>query len=94
MKNIKLEGWEEEIFRKSGMDMDTLLCLKWITNKVLLYSTGDSGQCYVAAWMGREFGREWIRVYVWLSPFAVHLKLSQHCQLAILQYKIRFLILN
>ena len=22
-----------------------------------------------------------IRVYVWLSPFAVHLKLSQHCLL-------------
>lgn len=22
---------------------------------------------------------EWIRVYVWLSPFAVHLRLSQHC---------------
>ena len=24
---------------------------------------------------GGEFGREWIHVYVWLSPFAVHLKL-------------------
>ena len=22
---------------------------------------------------------EWIHVYVWLSPFAVHLKLTQHC---------------
>ena len=21
-------------------------------------------------------------VYVWLSPFAIHLKLSQHCELA------------
>ena len=26
--------------------------------------------------MGEEFGGEWIHVYVWLSPFAVHLKLS------------------
>ena len=26
-----------------------------------------------------EFGGEWIHVYVWLSRFAVHLKLSQHC---------------
>ena len=25
----------------------------------------------------REFGGEWIHVYVWLSPFADHLKLSQ-----------------
>ena len=40
---------------------------------------GNSAQCYVAAWMGGEFGGEWIHVYVWLSPFAVHLKLSQHC---------------
>ena len=39
----------------------------------------DSAPCHVAAWMGGEFGGEWIHVYVWLSPFAVHLKLSQHC---------------
>ena len=24
----------------------------------------------------REFGGEWIHVYMWLSPFAVHPKLS------------------
>ena len=28
-----------------------------------------------------EFGGEWIHVYVWLSPFTVHLKPSQHCSL-------------
>ena len=37
--------------------------------------------------MGGEFGGEWIQAYVWLSPFAVHLKQSQHCYLAIFQYK-------
>ena len=26
--------------------------------------------------MGGEFGGEWIHVYVWLSPFVVHLQLS------------------
>ena len=31
----------------------------------------------MAAWLGGEFGREWIHVYVWLSPFTAHLKLSQ-----------------
>ena len=36
--------------------MYTLLYLKWITNKDLLYSTGNSAQCYMAAWMGGEFG--------------------------------------
>ena len=31
--------------------------------------------------LGREFGGEWIHIYVWLNPFAVHLKLSQYCLL-------------
>ena len=53
--------------------MYTLLYLKWITNKDLLYSTANSAQCYVAAWMGGEFGGEWIHAYVWLSPFVVYL---------------------
>ena len=55
-----------------GMGMYTLLYLKWITK------TGNSARSYVAVWMGGEFGGEWIHVYVRLSPFAVHLKLSQH----------------
>ena len=40
-----------------GMDMYTLLYLKWITSRDLLYRTGNSAQRYVAAWMGRESGR-------------------------------------
>ena len=28
-----------------------------------------------------EFGGEWLQVYVQLSPFTVHLKISQHCLL-------------
>ena len=35
--------------------MYTLLYLKWITSKDLLYSTGNSAQCHVAAWMGEGF---------------------------------------
>ena len=27
--------------------------------------------------MGGEFGGEWIRVYVWLSPFTVYLNLTR-----------------
>ena len=52
--------------------MYTLPYLKWITNKNLLHSTGNSAQYYVAAWMGGEFGGEWTHVYVWLSPFTIH----------------------
>ena len=53
--------------REFGSDMHMLLYFKWITNKDLLYSTGNSAQCYVAAWMGGDFGGEGIHVYVWLS---------------------------
>ena len=44
--------------------MDTLLYFTWRTNKDLLDSTGNSALCHVAAWMGGEFGGEWIHVYV------------------------------
>ena len=40
------------------MDTYTLLYLKWITNKDLLYSTWNSAQRYVPAWMGGESGGE------------------------------------
>ena len=39
-----------------GIDMYTWLYLKWIPNKDLLYSTGNSAQCDEAAWMGGEVG--------------------------------------
>ena len=58
------EGWEEGIVREFGMDVYTLLYLKWITNKDLLCSTGNSAECYVAAWMGVGFRGEWVCVYV------------------------------
>ena len=69
-------GWESRAF---GMDRYTLLYLNWITNKALVYNTGNSAQYDVAGWMGGAFGGEWVQVYVWPSPFAVHLRLSQCC---------------
>ena len=63
-----------EIFRENG-----LWFKKFGTNQNLLYCTGSSDQCYVVAWMGGQFGGEWIHGYVWLSPCDVHLRLSQHC---------------
>ena len=35
------------IVREFGMDIHILLYLKWITNKDLLYNTGNSTQYYV-----------------------------------------------
>ena len=58
--------------------MYILLYFKWTMD-----SAGNSTQCYMAAWMGRESGGDWIHVSVWLRPFTAHLKLSQHCELTV-----------
>ena len=54
--NLRFPGGErcgEGIVRELGIDMYTLLYLKWITNKDLLYSKGNSAQCYVLpGWEG------------------------------------------
>ena len=73
------KGRGEGIVREFGINMYTLLYMKWRTHKDLLSGIGNSAQCYVAAWMGGEFGAGWIHVCGWLSPFAAHLKLYQHC---------------
>ena len=39
-------------------DMYTLFYFKWITNKDLLYTPGNSAQCYVTTQMGKEFEKE------------------------------------
>ena len=87
-----LGGKGKVIVREFGMNTYILLYFKWVANKDLLYSTGNSAQCmWQAGWEGGESGGEWthVFVYVWLSPFAYLLKLSQHCKWAILQYKIK-----
>ena len=38
---------EKGVVRNLGMDVYTLLYLKWVTNKDLLNSTGNSAQYYV-----------------------------------------------
>ena len=71
--------WGEGTAKDFGMVMYTLLYLKWITNKNLMYSTWNSVQCYLSAWMEVGLRGQWIHVYGWLSPYTVHPKLSQHC---------------
>ena len=66
----------KRIVRESEIDKHTLLYLKWITNKYLLYSTWSSAQCYVAAWMGGKFGRERILIHAWLSHWNYHILIS------------------
>ena len=60
--NLLVARWEaqgEGIIREYGMDMYTLLYLKWITNKDPLYSIWNSIQCYVVSLDKR---RVWGRV--------------------------------
>ena len=52
------EGCGEGTVREFGTDMYTLLYLKWITNKDLLYSTWNSAQCCAVVWMVHKFGGE------------------------------------
>ena len=61
------EGCREGIFREFGINMYTLLYLKWITNKDLLYRTWNFAQCYVAVWLGGEVGGEWTHIYVCMA---------------------------
>ena len=49
---------------KIGVDKYTLLYIKQITNKDLLYSTESSSQCSVMAYMGKESKKDWIYVHV------------------------------
>ena len=61
----KVGGMGEGIVREFGINMHTAI-FKMDNNQqsTILYSTGNSAQCYVAASMGGEFWREWIHVYV------------------------------
>ena len=68
-----------------GADIYTLLYIKWITNKDLLYSTRNSPQYSVMTYMGKGSKEEWICVYAYLIYFAVQQKSTQHCEPTILQ---------
>ena len=79
----------EGIVRDFGMVVYTLLYLKCITNKNPLYSTWNS--LSVMCWPGCKGNLEgkngYISIYD-LNLFTLHVKLPQHCELAILQLKI------
>ena len=75
----------EGIDREFGIDMYTLLYLFIYFHTAVFKMDNQQGptvyhrnstQYCVAAWMEGEFGGEWTDVCVWLSLFAVHLKLS------------------
>jgi len=68
------------INREIEIDRYTPLYVKQITNKDLLYSTGNSSQYSAMTYMGKESEKEWLYVYVKLIHFVVQQKLTQHCE--------------
>ena len=53
---------------ESGIDIDTLLYTKQITNKDLPHGTGNCIQYSVITYMGKEPEKEWIYINVSLTP--------------------------
>ena len=49
LKVSRVEGWGEGLLESVGERCTHCYILKWVTNKVLLYCTGNSAQCYMAA---------------------------------------------
>ena len=88
-------GWGGEINQEFGINIYTLLYIKWVNNKDLLYSTENYTQYLVITYNGKESEKEYINniyiyththTYIYLNHFAVHLKLTKLCKLTILQF--------
>ena len=75
----KGKGGRRGLDWESGIRRCKLVYVEWINNKVLLYSTENYIQYPVINYNGKEY------IYVYLNHFAVHLKLTQHYKLTILQ---------
>ena len=70
-----------------GVSRGKLLHLEWISNKVLLYSTGTYTQSLGIEHDGRQYEKKNVDVYVWLGHYAVQEKLTQHCKSTLIKKK-------
>ena len=69
----------KETVKDFGKVMYTLLCLKWITSKDLLYSTWNSAQCCMPVWIG-GFQGEWMCIYIYICIYTyIYMAQSLHC---------------
>ena len=82
--------WGDGVVGDFGKVLYTQQCLRWITSKELLYSTWNSAQCYVPAWMGGSLGENgYMYIYGWIPclftwnchniGYAAAAKLLQSC---------------
>ena len=66
------ERWEEGIVREFGMDLCTLLYLKWITNKDLLNSTGTLlSVLWQPGWEGSLGENGYMYMYGWIPSLFI-----------------------
>ena len=78
-------GWwgGKEMDCEFGISTGKLLYIRWINNKVLLYSTGNYIQYPVTNRNGKEYEKECM--YIHNNHFAVQQKLTKYCKSTILQ---------
>ena len=60
------QGREEAINQEFGNNMYTLLYIKQITNKDLLYSTGNYIKYPIITYNGKESKKEHIHIYIYI----------------------------
>ena len=56
--------WKGGINQEVGIDIYTILYIKQVTNKNLMYSTRNSAQYTVLTYMGKESKKEWIQEHI------------------------------
>ena len=68
-----------------GINIYTLLYVKQITNKDLLYSTGNCTQYFVITYKGKKSEKK-IDIYVCITESLCYTSEIQHCKSTILQF--------
>ena len=68
----------KEFYTESDVNKEGLECLR-LLNEIIADFDDVGIKSYPSAWVGGEWIHVCVYIYIWLSPFAVHLKLSQHC---------------
>ena len=76
------------INQEFGINTYTQLYTKQRKKQGPTVDTGNSTQYSVITYMGKEYGKEWMQVYIYLNHVAVHPKLT-HCKSTLFQYKIK-----
>ena len=75
------EALGEGIVWKFWMGMNTLLYLKWKPTRTYFIAHGTLLNVMWQPGLEESLGENGYILYRWLSPFAVHWKLSQYCLL-------------